>query len=139
MTSPYRKACRLERVRRANILISVIATTGRRFFFSRRDNRVAHFEMDDRGRIWFVDAHSNKRIYTHGTNGRWRGFGEGGTLRSLVCDLRDYILKKPHRLSLAYPTWYSDGDPWGYGQDMQKVRDKADELGINYRDKELAP
>lgn len=136
MTTPYRKAYRLERVRRANILISVIATTGRRFFFSSRHNRVAYFEMDDRGRIWFVDSHSNKRIYTHNTSGRWKGFGEGGTLRSLVCDLRDYIMGKPHRLALAHPKWYSEGDPWGYKEDMQLVRDKADELEINYRAKE---
>jgi hypothetical protein len=64
----------------------------------------------------------------------WRGFSEGGTLRSLVEQLRDYIRtgKQVHPQSFGpWPQWYCDGDLWGYGDDMQQVRDKAISLEIS--------
>jgi hypothetical protein len=29
-----------------------------------------------------------------------------------------------------FPGWLSDGDPWGYGEDMERVREEAVRLGI---------
>jgi hypothetical protein len=88
--------------------------------------------MDSRGRIWFVDKYTLKRIYTHDTSGKWRGFSEGGTLRALVIALRDYIRHGTliPTCHFAYPKWYSDADPWGYGEDMKKVTEEIKALGL---------
>ncbi|MEW6212535.1 MAG: hypothetical protein AB1631_29690 [Acidobacteriota bacterium] len=121
-----------ERLANANKLIEVIATCGRRFFH--HDERVAKLEMDSRGRIWFIDSYSQKRIYTHYENGRWRGFTHGGSLRSLVITLRRYIVEgrtiAHHYTFGPWPKSLAGGNLWGYGDDMQKVRDAARELGI---------
>lgn len=89
-------------------------------------------EVDYRGRVWFVDAYSGKRIYTH-YNGEWRGFTNGGTMRSLVNLLRDFIMDgEPRNTSLLgpWPDWYCDGDLWGYGDAMTEVREAATRLGV---------
>lgn len=119
-----------KRLHNANELIKTIATCGRKFFC--HSGRVSRFETDGRGRIWFVDSYDEARIYTHYTQGRWRGFSEGGTLRALVIALRDFI-STGKQLGFAFgpwPDWYCDGDLWGYGDDMQTVRNTAGELGI---------
>jgi len=117
------------RAKKANALIAFIASCGRKFF--NHSGKISHMEVDDRGRIWFINAYNGKRIYTHYTQGRWRGFGEGGTLRDLIIRLRDYICTgKNIGKALAYPDWYSNSDPWGYNEDMEKVYKKALELGI---------
>ncbi|HDR9174350.1 TPA: hypothetical protein QDB23_001562 [Burkholderia vietnamiensis] len=79
-----------ERLDHSNRLIVAIASHGRRFFYSQQRDRFARLELDARGRVWFVDDYSGRRIYTH-HSGRWRGFTHGGTLRSLVERMRDYI------------------------------------------------
>jgi hypothetical protein len=120
-----------ERVRQANECLQIIARHGRHFF--RSGEKVSYFELDASGHIWFVDKYSGKRVYTHYTNGRWMGFSEGGTLRSLVIALRDYIAKGEKLGSCHFGpwhSWYSEGDPWGYGKDMQTVRDLVIKLGI---------
>ena len=109
----------------------VIASYGRRFFT--HQGRVSRFELDAGGRVWFVDAFAGARIYTHHTNGRWRGFSEGGTLRSLVIALRDYIQTGkpvPSGHLGPWPDWYSAGDPWGYGDAMPLVTKAAVELNL---------
>jgi len=119
-----------ERVLKVNELIKVIADHGRRFFYSTKNNRYASIEIDTRGKIWWVDDYTGKRIYTHYRYG-WRGFSHGGTLKSLVEAFRDYISRnKPINLRYfgPWPEYYCNGDLWGYGDDMQKVRDKACEL-----------
>jgi len=114
----------------ANELLMTIAYTGRKFFH--HGGAVSHFEVDCRGRIWFIDGYRGDKIYTHYTNGRWRGFSQGGTLRGLIIALRDYI---SHSKTIGgavgpFPSWYSDGDPWGYGEDMKIVQNCAKRLGI---------
>jgi hypothetical protein len=120
-----------DRLNKANELIALIAGCGRKFFA--HNGRISHFEIDQRGRIWFIDAYREARIYTHFISGRWHGFSEGGTLRDLVIRLRDFISigKKITGVFGPFPDWYSEGDPWGYGQDMQKVAEKALELAIS--------
>lgn len=120
---------RNERLRKANLLIQTIATTGHNFFFHK--GNISHFQLGSQWRIWFVDGYAGTRVFVYG-NHRWRGFSEGGTLKELVKQLRDYIA---HDIKIAsalgpFPGWYSNGDPWGYEGDMAKVRDRAIELGI---------
>lgn len=119
-----------ERLEAVNKLLSVIASCGRHFF--RHSGNVSKFELDTRGRVWFVDAYRGARIYTHYVMGRWHGFSEGGTLRELVIRLRDYITKGSDlgRALGPYPDWYSGGDPWGYGKDMAAVFEAGCQLGI---------
>lgn len=111
----------------ANAFLTAVARCGRQFF--RHSDSVSLFEVDNRGRVWFHDAYSKKRIYTN-YRYAWRGFTEGGTLRALVERLRDYIRTGAHpRLPLGpWPAHYCNGDLWGYGTDMQQVRDAAERL-----------
>jgi hypothetical protein len=126
---------KLRRAEHANELIKIIAAHGRRFFHYSGSNvfdpetKVATFVLADRvayielrrGRVYFVDAYSQQAVFTHKTNfgGRWRGFSGGGTLRSLVEDMRDYIID-----GTPIPRWkiviqqlgHNDlvGNIWGY-------------------------
>lgn len=124
---------RVEQERRqaaANELLRVIASCGRRFFH--HEDRISRLELDDRGRVWLHDKYTGARIYTH-RDGRWRGFSEGGTLQGLIKALRDYVKRgtKLHSLTFGpWPKWYCGGALWGYGEDMEKVRDAARQLGI---------
>lgn len=119
-----------ERAENSNKLIKVIASCGRKFFLHK--DVVSKFVIDHHGHIYFIDAFSGKKIYTHYKQGRWRGFTEGGTLRDVVIRLRDYIRTGERCANVfgPWPQWYSDGDPWGYGADMEKVHAAAVELGI---------
>lgn len=128
-----------ERAEIANQLVSAISACGRRFFA--HDDRTARFEVDPRGRVWFIDAYSQRRIYTH-YRYEWRGFTNGGTLRELIERLRDYIRTgERQRLNLGpWPQCYCDGDLWGYGDDMHTVRSAAARLGlVAPRDLEPSP
>ena len=81
-----------------------------------------------------MDAYCEARIYTHHTNGRWHGFSEGGTLRSLAIALRDYIQTGkpiPSGHLGPWPEWYSAGAPWGYGDAMKLVTEVATDLKVS--------
>jgi hypothetical protein len=113
------------RLRIANDLIRMIASTGRRFFRYKR--RVGHLEVDAHGRVWFIDHYTNKRVYTHQHAG-WKHFTGGGTLREVVWRLRDYVKRGtllPNRIFGPWPTYTCGGDLWGYGNDMDAVRQAA--------------
>lgn len=116
-----------ERVKAVNKFLSVIGNCGRKFFFHK--GKVSCFKVDPRGRVWFVDSATQRRIYTHptGFGNRWRGFSEGGTLRTLVEKLSYYIRTgEAQRLNLGpWPEWVCGGDLWGYGSDMELVRQAA--------------
>ena len=125
-----------ERLTHANELIKIIASHGRRFFFCDITGRTAHLMMDGRGRVWLHDEYSGEFIYTHQTTwtNKWRGFSHGGTLRSLVEMMRDYIVRGE-----PIPAYYlgqerrnlADGNIWGYPtEDMKLVRSKAAVLPI---------
>jgi len=120
-----------ERVDMVNQALEAIASNGRRFFY--HENRVSKMEVDARGRVWFVDSYSQRRIFTHCPFSRWRGFTNGGTLKALVCHFRDFITKAkpvPAHCFGPWPEWYCDGDLWGYGEDMALVRSAAVKIGI---------
>jgi hypothetical protein len=115
----------------ANALIVHIGGCGRQFFLNREKNSISYFWLDTRGRLWYWDAHSRRSIYTHYA-GRWRYFCEGGTLEHLVRGLRDFIQtgKRLPRSTLGpWPEWCDD-DLWGYGEDMECVREAARILGV---------
>lgn len=126
---------RSARAEHANQLIRVIADHGRRFFWNEGRQRYASIEVDERGKVWFVDDYSGRRIYTHKTtfgNG-WMGFSHGGTLRSLVEKMRDYIMAGEQiHLDRIAPTMI-DGKTnlWGYERlAAYETRIKAMDLPI---------
>lgn len=124
-----RREDREERLERANDFIHAVASHGRRFFC--HEGIVCWLEIDERERIWFVDAWRGDRVYTH-HHGPWSKFHHGGTLKGLVECLRDFI-RDGTRLSrrlFYWPDWYCSGDLWGYGEAMEPVRDAAERLGI---------
>ncbi|MBV6446657.1 hypothetical protein [Nitrosomonas sp.] len=120
---------RNDRVKITNEFIVTIAKCGRRFFS--HNGNISFFELDHRQRVWFVDSYSKKKIYTHYSH-EWKGFTQGGTLKTLIQHIRDYIMAgETKNLNIGpWPSWISNGDLWGYGQDMQQVRDAAYRLGL---------
>lgn len=134
-------AARQQRVEHANALVQVVAAHGRRFFYCVQHDRLARIEVDQRGRVWWIDDYTGKRIFTHATpmGNRWRGFSHGGTLRHLVEMMRDYITKgTPIARGYIAPSM-SYGDLWGYGEAATvAVRDAAFALPIMAPPKEGA-
>lgn len=128
-----------ERLNAVNELIKVIASCGRRFFSENSDNHgkpienafVSFMEVDKRGKVWFTDYYTRKRIYTH-YRYDWKGFTSGGTLRDLVCVFREFI-KRGTTMNKRYfntSELYCSGHPWGYGDELTEVKDAAIKLGI---------
>lgn len=120
-----------ERMKKANELLETIAAHGRKFFNYPERHGVSRFDVDGRGRVWFVDGWTGKRIYLHYKY--WgKGFSEGGTLKSLVGALMQFI-RDGELVSRSHfgpwPEWVCNGDLWGYGDDMQAVRERAEHLG----------
>jgi len=107
-----------QRAEHANQLIKAIASHGRKFF--NRNDKTAEMYVTPNGAIYFVDDYSGKAIYTQ-YSGRWSGFSHGGTLKSLVERMRDYIRtgKKIHIGYIAPNRGAIDGghDMWGYGSE----------------------
>jgi hypothetical protein len=126
-----------QRVEQANRAIEIIASHGRKFFSmcaEGRDfepNRISRFEIR-KGRLWFIDKYTEKAIYVAYRRGSWRRFSDGGTLRSLVENMADWITGKRPEFPLnhfgPWPDWYCGGDLWGYGDDMAVVREKVNEV-----------
>jgi hypothetical protein len=114
-----------------NKLIIVIASCGRRFF--RHKERVSFIEMDHRYRLWYIDCWHGKRVYLHVRYQPRRKFSGGGTLWGLVQNFKRYIQTGTQLVySLGpWPDWIcGNGDLWGYGEDMETVRERAAELGV---------
>lgn len=106
------RLARLERLQHANDLIKAISEHGRRFFWNERDKRLARLEMDDRGKLWWIDDYRGSRVCVERFGGRehaWRGFSHGGTLKSLVQMMRDYV-----KNDTPISAWYIAQDCWGY-------------------------
>ncbi len=119
-----------QRLQQANELLVLIASKGREFF--RHEGRVAHFELRN-GRVWYVDAYTQRAIYTHSTYSRWRGFTGGGTLLAVIRGLSKWIHTGQAVEDNHYgpwPDWYCGGDVWEYGSDMEIIRAKAREIGV---------
>ena len=123
-----------QRAEQVNQAIQIIANHGRRFFFSQTANRYASMEVDRRGKVWFIDDYTGKRVFTHETvrGGRWLGFSHGGTLRALVEAFRDYIRtgESMHPGYLGHQR-FNDSNIWGYDEaGMKVVREQAGALPV---------
>ena len=124
------KTMKIERTQHANDLIKVISQHGRRFFWNEKAQRTASLELDARGRVWFIDDYSGKRIYIHPVGSRegWRSFSHGGTLRSLIEAMRDYITHdtRLHPEYIAPERMTPGSNIWGYSTEAAKaVREAA--------------
>jgi hypothetical protein len=141
MTTAKRQAERAQRLAVANLIIEAIASCGRRFLSMNSDRpdpqpgaRVSRFELLN-GRLWYVDKYRESRIYVS-YDPPWRSgwgwrFSEGGTLLSLLRNMRDYILKGT-AVDLwrfgPFPQHLCGGDLWGYGANMAGLRDKIEAI-----------
>ncbi|MCA9924225.1 MAG: hypothetical protein KC421_17735 [Anaerolineales bacterium] len=121
---------RQQRLKNANRLIKTIATHGRRLLSN--NESITQILMDERQRLWLLDAYTQKKIYLHYQS--WgHGFSDGGTMRQLIVLLKQYILTGQtihHSFFGPWPQWLCNGDIWGYGEDMNVVRSIAQDLGI---------
>lgn len=122
------------RAEQVNQVIRIIADHGRRFFYHAGTNNYARMYVDGFGKIWFVDDYTGKAVYTHKTTwgGRWKGFSNGGTLRSLVEEFRDYIRTGiPLHRGFLGPERFDDSNIWGYDEaEMKAVREQAGVLPV---------
>ncbi|CAI8799638.1 LPD29 domain-containing protein [Pseudomonas sp. IT-P74] len=122
------------RAEQVNQVIRIIADHGRRFFYSQAVNRYVSMEVDARGKVWFIDDYSGKRIFTHDTvwGAKWRGFSHGGTLKDLVKEFRDYICTcEPLHPGFLGPERFNDSNIWGYDEaGMMAVRERAGAIPV---------
>ena len=123
------------RLQRANALIITISSCGRRFFRQSIDGRVSKFEIAENGRLYYRDKYSDRSLpCSHTKSKSWqRHFSEGGTLKSLIEALANYIKTGQPINPFFFGPWSPstcNGDLWGYGDDMVKVREHAQRLGI---------
>jgi hypothetical protein len=119
-----------QRLEAANALLEVIGDCGRGFF--KCEGKRARLSLDESGRVWLKDDYTGKDINTL-KFGDWIGFSHGGTLKGLIESLRDFIVtgvQLNHRNLGPWPQWLCDGDLWGYGKDMETVREAARQLSI---------
>ncbi|WP_223503777.1 hypothetical protein [Pseudomonas sp. BF-R-24] len=134
MPTENKLALKRQRAEQVNKVIRIIAAHGRRFFYSQTANRCASMEVDQRGKVWFIDDYSGKRIFTHDTvwGGKWRGFSHGGTLKDLVKEFRDYICNgEPLHPGYLGPERFNDSNIWGYDEaGMRVVREQAAALPV---------
>lgn len=110
-----------KRLESANEFIKTIGSHGHHFFNYKGE--FSSLEIDSRGRVWFIDSYSKKRVYTHYSH-RWRGFTNGHTLKTLICRLRDFI-KQGTRFNI--PAF----EHWAYDETgMSAVKNKAIQLDL---------
>lgn len=124
---------RHSRVGHANDLIKIIASHGRRFFWNATHQRTASIQIDANLRVWWIDDYSGAAIYTHHESSDWKGFSHGGTLKSLVCAMRRYIVtgETMHREYIAPERMNPGSNIWGYDTESAiAVRAAAFDLPI---------
>lgn len=118
----------LVRMKKINELLRVIANTDRKFFnhTNRANGEVSHFVESTK--LFFVDGYTHKKIYPYETS-KWHDFCEGGTMRGLVQDFREWIITGNYSNGKnGYGGLYSTS--WGYSIDgMDKIISKAKEIG----------
>jgi len=121
---------RLFRCDIANQLIEVISNHGRCVFHSHKYDRIAQMGYD--GSVFLIDEKSGKRVELR-NNGSWEGFGHGGTMRDLVTQMRDFVMKgrRIDRAFIGLERANGDGNVWGYPpEEMAKCRAAAFKLPI---------
>lgn len=96
----------------ANQLIQIISSYGLCHFYSKKYDRVAHMSYD--GKVYLHDE--SGAVIEVRTQSKWQGFSHGGTLRDLVIQLRNYIMRA-ERIDPAYigiDLRKGTGNVWGY-------------------------
>ncbi|MGX7133110.1 hypothetical protein [Enterococcus songbeiensis] len=122
---------KVERYKLANELIILIATSGRKFFnHEEHGGSISAFTIR-KGRLYFIDGYTYKRIYAYGDRFFRRKFTEGGTMQALILDMAEWIRTgKPTNAKNGYGGVYCDY--WGYPpSDMAKIQRKAQEIGFS--------
>jgi len=111
------------RIAQANSFIRVIATNGRHFLSHGGTSGLLLF--DDQQRVRYIDPFTKTHVFLYGA--KWKGFSEGGTMRSLVQCLRQYIqgvIPTGDDLIKKLPLHMD----WGYGPGMDAVRAAAQRI-----------
>lgn len=114
---------KLLRCEYANRLIEVISSYGRCFFYSRKNDRVARLSFDH---CVVLHDESGTMIVAKAI-GKWQGFSHGGTLRDLVLQMRNYVIRG-ERIDPAYigiDCQIGGGNIWGYPPDQMRLCRKA--------------
>lgn len=108
-----------ERLELVNKVIAEIAKHGRKFFAHKE--RVCRLELDKQGRIYFIEAYSGSRIYTH-YRGDWRKFEHGGTMRNLVQKFVEFVQTGKPNINLCH-LGYNPYDDWmnGWGYPPEEL------------------
>ncbi|NWD74805.1 hypothetical protein HX890_11885 [Pseudomonas gingeri] len=123
---------RLARVINANEFIQVIANCGRQFFRNKGAGHDAYLALNARGNIvWIHDDYTGARINT-AKEGSWEGFSHGGTLKGLIGSIGKHVLTGKTMRYGYFQVTMDNGfeNPWGYGEDIQIVRDAGVRLGL---------
>lgn len=116
-----------KRLKIANKFIKIISSYGRRFFYSEKSNKIAFLKLKN-NHIYYVSEFLEKEIYLHY---RYWTFHHGGTLRCLIEALKEYIMGRIELPLNHLGPWRKEicnGDLWGYGDDMEKVRKECKNL-----------
>lgn len=122
------------RCEKANELIKLIATRGRKFcnYEDRtdRNGHISYFKLIN-NRVYYVDGFTHKAIYAYHYRHFKRYFSEGGTLQALMQDLSLYIRTgKATNGTNGYGGVYCQA--WGYREDdLAEIRAKAVEIGFS--------
>lgn len=117
-----------ERLECVNKLIEYISEHGRRFFFCKSKEQVAHMILKN-NRVYFVDDYTNAEVYAYPTYTDRKGFSHGGTLWALVCEFSEFIRTgQQSNGSQGYGGLYGSG--WGHSEEIhQRIIDYAKEIG----------
>ena len=120
---------KLQRIRKVNELIKLIASLDRKFFYSKKaydGTKDSYSEFSfEKNRVCYLDNYSRKKIKQFPNDKYWNGFSNGGTLKGLIKDLVRFIrFGKP--IYTGYSCWY-----WGYEEEsVKKIEDKMFEIGF---------
>jgi hypothetical protein len=110
-----------------NRIIEEIANCSRKFFYSNTTKRTYHFEWLGK-KLWFIDKYTGMRVYPYNHSSQ-KGFSDGGTLWSLVNDMRFFIIHGEHSNG-KYGYGGLHCEYWGYEhEDILAIQQLARELG----------
>lgn len=126
-SSNRKRRFKLDRIYNANKFLESIASCGRRFFEHFHGDgcrEVAKFGKGASGHLYFFDSWHRQWHYVS-LIGELHWFHDGGTLRSLIDALVDYV-KTGKALSFSESYWKH----WAYGNDMKTVIDCGVSLGV---------
>jgi hypothetical protein len=120
---------RKDRIGIVNEIIKEISDRSRRFFYSEKSGNVSKI-IEKNNRLYYVDHYTGNEIYLHAPkHKRWNGFSNGGTMRGLVLDFKEFIMSGDYsNHNNGYGGLYCTN--WGYKEeDMKAIQEKAIALG----------